>query len=147
VNLTAALLEMPGTSFDGSRIEKGKKIGEGTYAVVYAGSMTVLETNEKILVAIKKIKAGAYKDGLDLSAIREIKALKEMQHENVVKLYQVFTKKFNLNLVLEFLETDLESIIKQKSVSFGSADIKSWMLMAMRGLYHIHSLFVLHRVF
>ena len=127
-------------------IEKGKKVGEGTYAVVYAGSLTLPNSTEKISVAIKKIKAGAFKDGLDLSAIREIKALKETHHQNVVKLYQVFTKKFNLNLVLEYLETDLETIIKQKSVSFGSADIKSWMLMGMRGLFHVHSLFVLHRV-
>lgn len=133
--------------FDGSLIEKGRKVGEGTYAIVYAGSVTFPGSNEKLSVAIKKIKAGAFKDGFDLSAIREIKALKETQHPNVVKLYHVFAKKFNLNLVLEFLETDLEIIIKQKSVSFGSSDIKSWMLMAMRGLFHVHSLFVLHRVF
>ena len=128
------------------KIQKGKKIGEGTYAVVYSGSLLLAEAVESIPVAIKKIKVGAFKDGMDLSAIREIKTLKETCHQNVVKLYQVFAKKFNLNLVLEFLESDLETIIKQKTVSFGSADIKSWMLMAMKGLYHVHSLFILHRV-
>ncbi len=108
-------------------IEKQKIIGEGTYAIVYSGSFVIPETLEKVSVAIKKIKAGAFKDGLDLSAIREIKVLKETQHPNVVKLYKVFSKNSNINLVLEFLESDLEAIIKQKQVTFGSADIKSWL--------------------
>lgn len=35
-------------------------------------------------MAIKKIKMGQFKDGLDMSAIREIKTLQELRHPNVV---------------------------------------------------------------
>jgi len=35
-------------------------------------------------VAIKKIKVGLFKDGLDMSAIREVKYLKELHHQNVI---------------------------------------------------------------
>jgi cyclin-dependent kinase 7 len=35
-------------------------------------------------VAIKKIRLGQFKDGLDMSAIREIKALKELKHPNII---------------------------------------------------------------
>jgi hypothetical protein len=35
-------------------------------------------------VAIKKIKVGQFKDGLDMSAVREVKYLRELQHENVI---------------------------------------------------------------
>ncbi len=77
-----------------SRYIKDKKIGEGTYAVVYLGWIRVYylieayqkgvdsETGKK--VAIKKIRAGQFKDGLDLSAIREIKFLQELKHPNVI---------------------------------------------------------------
>ncbi|KAJ1569220.1 TFIIH complex serine/threonine-protein kinase subunit kin28 [Nowakowskiella sp. JEL0078] len=51
----------------------------------------------------------------------------------------------NLNLVLEFLDADLEMIIKNKSVAFSTADIKSWMMMMLEGIYHIHRSFIIHR--
>ncbi|KAJ3191181.1 TFIIH complex serine/threonine-protein kinase subunit kin28 [Irineochytrium annulatum] len=120
---------------------KEKKVGEGTYAVVYKGAH--IETGR--VVAIKKIKVGQFKDGLDLSAIREVKFLQELRHPNIVELVDVFAQKTNLNLVLEYLDADLEMIIKNKNVVFSAADIKSWMAMTLRGTYHCHRNFILHR--
>ena len=37
-------------------------------------------------VAIKKIKVGQFKDGLDMSAIREVKYLREIRHQNVIEV-------------------------------------------------------------
>jgi cyclin-dependent kinase 7 len=47
---------------------------------------------------------------------------------------------------LEYLDSDLEQVIKDKSILFMPADIKSWMLMMLRGLDHCHRHFILHRV-
>lgn len=47
--------------------------------------------------------------------------------------------------MLEYVASDLEALIKDKSVIFTPADIKSWLLMALRGLSHCHSMFVIHR--
>ncbi|CAO3611471.1 unnamed protein product [Cunninghamella blakesleeana] len=123
------------------KYRKDAKIGEGTYAVVYRG--TQASTGRKI--AIKKIKMGQFKDGLHLTAIREVKYLQELRHPNIIELIDVFSHKTNLNLVLEFLDSDLEQLIKNKSVLFMPADIKAWMLMMLRGLDHCHCHFILHR--
>ncbi|MBW0481348.1 hypothetical protein O181_021063 [Austropuccinia psidii MF-1] len=120
---------------------KERKIGEGTYASVYEGRQK--KTDRK--VAIKKIKAGQFKDGLDMSAIREVKFLQELSHPNVIGLLDVFSSKSNLNLVLEFLDTDLEAVIKDRDLVFQASDIKSWMLMTMQGLDFCHQNWVLHR--
>jgi len=120
---------------------KDQKVGEGTYAVVYRGRE--LATGRKI--AIKKIKVGQFKDGLDMSAVREVKYLRELHHPNIIELLDVFSSKTNLNLVLEFLDTDLEMIIKERSLVFLPADIKSWMAMTFRGLEFCHRNFILHR--
>ncbi|EGF77844.1 hypothetical protein BATDEDRAFT_13581 [Batrachochytrium dendrobatidis JAM81] len=128
-----------------SAYEKEKKVGEGTYAVVYQGWAIPNTALDKRKVAIKKIKIGQFKDGLDMSAIREVKLLKELHHVNIVELIDVFAHKTNLNLVLEFLDADLEMIIKNKNVVFSAGDIKSWMLMMLRGLFHCHRNFILHR--
>jgi len=120
---------------------KDKKIGEGTYAVVYLGRQ--LATGRKI--AIKKLKVGQFADGLDMSAIREVKFLQELQHPNVIELLDVFSNKTNLNLVLEYLDTDLEAVIKDRSLVFQAADIKSWMAMTFKGLEFCHRNWILHR--
>lgn len=116
-------------------------MGEGTYAVVYESRDR--ETGRR--VALKKIKMTAQGAGLDISAIRELKYLSEIRHPNVVEMVDVFAYKKNLNLVLEFYDTDLEMIIKDRQVAFSPADIKSWMLMLLRGLEHCHQRFVIHR--
>lgn len=61
-------------------------------------------------------------------------------------MIDVFSHKTNLNLVLEYLDSDLEQVIKDKSILFMPADIKSWLLMMLRGLDHCHRHFILHRV-
>ncbi|KAJ3024354.1 TFIIH complex serine/threonine-protein kinase subunit kin28 [Thoreauomyces humboldtii] len=164
------------TSSKWSHFIKDKKVGEGTYAVVYLGwaipveqakvekelakddtgerlslikdkkvGLQVKETDGRRRIAIKKIKIGQFKDGMDLSAIREVKFLQELRHPNVIELIDVFSHKTNLNLVLEYLDADLEMIIKNKNVAFSAADVKSWMMMTLRGVHHCHTNFVLHR--
>lgn len=124
------------------RYTKERKVGEGTYAVVYLGKQ--ISTNKN--VAIKEIKTGGFKDGLDMSAIREVKYLQEMSHENVIDLVDVYADSGkNLNLVLEFLPSDLEVIINDKSLMIVPADIKSWLLMTLRGIYHCHRNGIMHR--
>ncbi|KAG9294275.1 hypothetical protein G9A89_021634 [Geosiphon pyriformis] len=122
-----------------------KKIGEGTYADVFEG--VEVETGKK--VAIKKIKVGKSQaggaNGIELSAVREIKSLRELTHPNVIKLLDCYSHKSNLNLVLEYLDSDLEMIIKEKSVIFEPGHVKSWMLMTLRGLDHIHRNWIIHR--
>lgn len=123
------------------RYSKDKKIGEGTYAVVYQATDVIT----KRMVAIKKIKFGQLEHGLDFSAIREVKYLQELRHPNIIELIDVYSHKRNLNLVLEFLDTDLEIVIKDKSLVFMPADIKSWVMMTLRGLGWCHKNWVLHR--
>ncbi|KAJ5097579.1 hypothetical protein N7456_008300 [Penicillium angulare] len=124
---------------------KDKKLGEGTYAVVYLGH---LRDDPSSFVAIKKIKVNAeYKDGLTMDAIREVKYLQELSHPNVIALHDVFSSKDqNLSLVLEFLPRgDLEMLIKDGDIQYGAADIKAWMGMLARGVWFCHENFVLHR--
>jgi len=123
---------------------KERKLGEGTYAVVYSGR----QLSTKRQIAIKKIKlsSATSRDGLDMSAIREVKFLQELKgHPNVIELLDVYSTSSNLSLVLELLVTDLEELIRDKTLIFQSQDIKSWCLMMFRGLEFCHRNWVMHR--
>lgn len=125
---------------------KGKKLGEGTYAVVFLGH---LRSNPATRVAIKKIKVQKeYTEGMAPDAVRELKHLQELQHPNIISLLSVFSSKDqNLNLVLEYLPLgDLEMLIRDTdNVRYGAADIKAWMGMLTRAVWFCHENFVLHR--
>ena len=141
-----------------AKYENIDKVGEGTFASVFLARN--MQTGCK--VAIKKIKVAAAgtRDGIDITAMREFKFLKELHHPNVIavrhsavssltQLLDVFSSGSSspsINLVLEFLPTDLEVIIRDRSLLFSAGDIKSWMFMLCRGLEYCHRQWCLHRV-
>ncbi|KAL8661829.1 MAG: hypothetical protein Q9202_005255 [Teloschistes flavicans] len=126
---------------------KDKKLGEGTYAIVYLGHLKADPTQR---VAIKKIKVNTaeWRDGLTMDAVREVKYLQELSHPNIIALHSVFSSKSqNLNLVLEYLPLgDLEMLIKDvDGIRYGTAEVKAWMGMLGRAVWFCHENFVLHR--
>jgi cyclin-dependent kinase 7 len=126
----------------------GKKLGEGTFAIVYRGH---LRSNPNHLIAIKKFKIPSQpeqrSEGLNVDSIREIKYLQELSHPSIVGLLDVFsTKDETINMVIEYFPNgNLEQLIKDRSVAYGAADVKAWMGMLGRAIYFCHSNFVLHR--
>jgi serine/threonine protein kinase len=66
------------------KYQKLEKIGEGTYGVVYKAK--IIATGE--LVALKKIRLETQEEGVPSTAIREVAALTELDHPNIVK-YEV----------------------------------------------------------
>ncbi|XP_029166582.1 probable serine/threonine-protein kinase KIN28 homolog [Nylanderia fulva] len=96
-------------------------------------------------VAIKKIKKTRYSMGIEVSAIREIQSLKKVRSDFVIQLFDIFCYKGTLHLVLEYLESNLEEVIKDKRVIIMPGDVKSWILMILKGLYACHRKFLIHR--
>ena len=129
-----------------SKYEKIDKIGEGTFASVFLARNA--ETGAKVAIKKLKVAAAGTRDGIDITAMREFKFLKELQHPNIVALLDVFSSGAStqsINLVLEYLNTDLEAIIKDRSLLFRESDIKSWMNMLCRGIEYCHRNWCLHR--
>ncbi|KAJ3604088.1 hypothetical protein NHX12_028829 [Muraenolepis orangiensis] len=126
------------------RYEKLDFLGEGQFATVYKARD---KTNDQI-VAIKKIKVGhrtEAKDGINRTALREIKLLQELHHPNIIGLLDAFGHKSNISLVFDFMETDLEVIIKDTSLVLTPAHIKAYIQMTLQGLEYMHHHWVLHR--
>jgi cyclin-dependent kinase len=53
---------------------------------------------------LKKIRLESEDEGIPSTAIREIALLKELQHENIVKLFDVIHTDRKLTLVFEYLD-------------------------------------------
>lgn len=123
------------------RYVKGVTLGEGTYGVVFKA----VDRQTNRTVAVKKIRLGKYKEGVNVTALREIKLLRELKDPNIIELIDVYPHKRNLHLVFEFMESDLEAVIRDRNIVLSAADIKSYMQMTLKGLAHCHKKWVLHR--
>ena len=78
--------------------------------------------------------------------MREIKLLQELKHDHIIGLLDVFGHRSNVSLVFDFMDTDLEQIIKDTSVVLTPGTIKAYILMTLQGLEYLHLLWILHRV-
>jgi len=128
------------------RYEKIDFLGEGQFATVYKA----LDKHSKDgrIVAVKKIKLGSRaeaKDGINRTALREIKLLQEVKHENIIELVDVFGHVSSVSIVMDFMDTDLEVIIKDQSLVLTPANIKSYTLQTLLGLEYLHQHWILHR--
>jgi cyclin-dependent kinase 7 len=119
-----------------------RSAGEGTFGTVFL-ALDLKHSNAK--VAVKRIKLGAFVDGVNWTALREIKLLQEISHENVVALLDVFAGAECVHLVFEYCPFDLSHIIEDASVVLSEAIIKSYMQMLLRGCQAMHDAWVLHR--
>jgi cyclin-dependent kinase 7 len=119
-----------------------KALGQGTWGVVHQAE----QKGTGRIVAVKKIKSEKADDGVNFTAVREIKLLKEFKHENIIELVDVFTTPDQaVCLVYECAVTDLEKIIKNKAIPLSMADVKQHCLTLLRAVAACHERWILHR--
>ncbi|VDN54878.1 unnamed protein product [Dracunculus medinensis] len=127
------------------------QVGEGTYGKVYKA----VDKYTKEVVALKKIRLEIEKEGFPITAIREIKILRQLHHKNIVRLIDIVTDKQTaadfrrdkgaFYLVFEYLDHDLMGILESHFVDFNDEQIASVIKQLLSGLEYCHSIGFLHR--
>jgi len=123
------------------KYEKVEKIGEGTYGVVYKGRNK--ESGQTI--ALKKITLEQEEEGVPCTTIREIALLKELQHDNVVRLKDVVNTKSSMYLVFEYLDLDLKQHMEVQKLGSSPLLIKKYLYQIISGIAYCHTHRILHR--
>lgn len=135
---------------ESTKYEKVAKIGQGTFGEVFKARD---KSNAKKFVALKKVLMDNEKEGFPITALREIRILQLLKHENVVNLIEICRTKASQNnryrstfyLVFDFCEHDLAGLLSNVNVKFSLGEIKKVMQQLLNGLYYIHSNKILHR--
>ncbi|KAF2496568.1 Pkinase-domain-containing protein [Lophium mytilinum] len=116
-------------------------IGSGTYGKVFKGIHVY--TND--MVALKKIRMNDERDGFPVTAIREIKLLQSLNHDNVVKLHEVMVEKNDCFMVFEYLSHDLTGLLNHPTFKLENSHKKDLAKQLFEGLDYLHRRGVLHR--
>ncbi|KAL8711429.1 MAG: hypothetical protein Q9220_004087 [cf. Caloplaca sp. 1 TL-2023] len=116
-------------------------VGSGTYGKVFKA----IHVYTKNLVALKKIRMDGEKDGFPVTAIREIKLLQSLKHENVVCLQEVMVENNDCFMVFEYLSHDLTGLLNHPTFKLEHAHKKHLARQLFDGLNYLHRRGVLHR--
>ncbi|OHT08189.1 CMGC family protein kinase [Tritrichomonas foetus] len=121
------------------RFEELEVVGDGAFGVVT--KCRDKETGE--LVAIKKIKKrfNSFDECLQL---KEVKSLRKIKHQNVIKLLQVFRENEFLYLVFELMGRSLLKTINEVG-GYKDDEVRSMMKQILTGLAYVHRQGFFHR--
>ena len=133
------------------------QVGEGTFGQVWKAR----NTSTGVVVALKKIRMEAERDGFPVTAMREIKLLQSLRHENIVSLYEMMVsngesspisvcnyidpRTGSVFMVFEYMDHDLTGILSQTQYEFTVAHRKSFCQQMLAGLAYLHRKGVVHR--
>ncbi|XP_011297181.1 cyclin-dependent kinase 12 [Fopius arisanus] len=127
------------------------QIGEGTYGQVYKAQ----DKRAAVLVALKKVRLENEKEGFPITAVREIKILRQLNHKNIVNLREIVTDKQDAKdfrkdkgsfyLVFEYMDHDLMGLLESGMVDFNEMNNASIMKQLLDGLNYCHGKNFLHR--
>ncbi|KAL3268290.1 hypothetical protein HHI36_007410 [Cryptolaemus montrouzieri] len=127
------------------------QIGEGTYGQVYKAKDVAADE----LVALKKVRLENEKEGFPITAVREIKILRQLNHKNIVNLREIVTDKQDavdfrkdkgsFYLVFEYMDHDLMGLLESGMVDFNELNNACIMKQLLDGLNYCHKKNFLHR--
>ncbi|KDQ60137.1 hypothetical protein JAAARDRAFT_152682 [Jaapia argillacea MUCL 33604] len=124
------------------------KLGEGTFGEVHKA----IHTPTGASVALKRILMHNEKEGMPVTALREIKILKALNHPCVVEIMDMFLVRskgkdcpLSVYMVFPYMDHDLAGLLENERVKLSPSQIKLYMKQLLEGTEYMHRNHILHR--
>ncbi|KAH7882368.1 kinase-like domain-containing protein [Phlebopus sp. FC_14] len=123
------------------------KLGEGTFGEVHKAVQTLTGR----AVALKRILMHNEKEGMPVTALREIKILKAMNHPCIINILDMFVVRGNgdtplsVYMVFPYMDHDLAGLLENERVKLQPSHIKLYMKQLLEGTAYMHRNHILHR--
>jgi len=121
-----------------------QKLVQNVVLYFYAILTHFLQTTGQV-VALKQIRLESDEEGVPSTTIREITILKELNHPNVVRLFDVVHEVKRLTLVFEYLDQDLKKYMDDHGGAVSPELMKSFLYQLLKGIAFVHDKRILHR--
>ena len=122
------------------RYRKGRKLGEGSCGIVYAG----IDQLSGAFIAIKEIKARSERSAVE-ELKREFNTLLPLRHPNIVRYYDYELTFNRLTLYMELVEGGSLLALMQQFKQLSEGVLKSYFRQVVAGLVYLHAHGVVHR--
>ncbi|XP_029610489.1 cyclin-dependent kinase-like 2 isoform X3 [Salmo trutta] len=116
-------------------------VGEGSYGMV----MKCRHKENGRIVAVKKFLESEDDKTVKKIALREIKMLKQLRHENLVNLLEVWKKRRRWYLVFEFVERTVLDDLEQSPTGLDYSRLRRYIYQILRAISFCHQHNIIHR--
>jgi len=116
-------------------------VGEGSYGMV----MKCKHKESGQIVAIKKFLESEDDKMVKKIAMREVRMLRKLRHENLVNLIEVFRRKKRLYLVFEFVDHTVLDDLEKYPNGLSEMTVRKILWQVLRGVEFCHSHNIIHR--
>nr|CAD7428491.1 unnamed protein product [Timema monikensis] len=116
-------------------------VGEGSYGLV----MKCRHRETGQMVAIKKFIETEEDQVVRKMALREIRMLKKLRHENLVNMIEVFRRKRRFYLVFEYLDHTVLDELEEHPRGLGEEVSRQHIFQVVRGIDFCHHNNIVHR--
>lgn len=124
------------------------KLGEGTFGEVHKA----VHREKGTAVALKRILMHNEKEGMPVTALREIKILKALHHPCIIDILDMFILKsqgkdspLSVYMVFPYMDHDLAGLLENERVKLSPSQIKLYMKQLLEGTEYMHRNHILHR--
>ncbi|KAJ2238244.1 serine/threonine protein kinase, CMGC, CDC2/CDK sub [Coemansia sp. RSA 1722] len=125
------------------------KLGEGTFGEVHKAAHKATGG----VVALKRVLMHNEKEGLPITAIREIKLLKSLRHPNIVPLSDMLVRHEpqgsgavpSVYMVFPYMDHDLTGLLENPKIQLRPEHIKLYLRQLLEGTAYLHASRVMHR--
>ncbi|XP_029454200.1 cyclin-dependent kinase-like 2 isoform X2 [Rhinatrema bivittatum] len=130
-----------GFLLDMEKYENLGLVGEGSYGMV----MKCRNKDSGRIVAVKKFLESEDDKMVKKIAMREIRLLKQLRHENLVNLLEVCKKKKRWYLVFEFVDHTVLDDLEQFPNGLDYNRVRKYLFQIVRGIGFCHNHNIIHR--
>lgn len=123
------------------KYEQLSVIGEGSYGVVMKSKH--LSTNQ--VVAVKKFLETEEDATSRKIALREIKILKRLKHENIVTMIEAFRHRKRFYIVFEYMEYTVMDELERAPSGLGEDKSREQIFQILRAINYCHKNRIVHR--
>lgn len=125
------------------------KLGEGTFGEVHKAR----QKSSGAVVALKRILLRNEKEGFPITALREIRILKSLDHENILALIDMSVQrgdraerqKGSVYMVSPYMDHDLAGLLANPAVHLELSHIKCYLKQLLNGINYLHHQNYMHR--
>ncbi|XP_053392874.1 cyclin-dependent kinase-like 2 isoform X7 [Mercenaria mercenaria] len=116
-------------------------VGEGSYGMV----LKCRHKDTGQLVAIKKFLESEDDKMVKKIALREVRMLKQLRHDNLVNLLEVFRRKKRLYLVFEFVDHTVLDELEKCPNGLDETTCRKILWQVLKGIEFCHANHIIHR--
>lgn len=141
IHPTESAWKQPDIIYSMEKYENLGLVGEGSYGMVM--KCRHKETNQ--IVAIKKFLESEDDKMVKKIALREKRILRQLQHENLINLLEVFRHKKRLFLVFEFVDHTVLDELERYPNGLDENTTRKVLWQVLRAIEFCHSRNIIHR--